>query len=303
VLAYRPTSSIAAKQLAWFDRSGNRGDSVGEAGNINTVSLSADGGRLLASRVDAAGKNGDLWIYELARGTSTRFTFDPRFDWAGVWSPDGKEITFASDRSGKNELYRKASNGAGPEMPLVSAPSGIYAQGWSPDGRFLLYSLSRSTFDLAIFRAVDGKSEDYLRTEFSESQAQFSPDGKFVAYTSNASGRNEIYVQTFPNPESGKWMISRDGGNQPRWRRDGRELFFVSADSKMMAAEVSITGGFSVGKTKALFQAPLSGSVQANNVFRYDVTADGQRFLINSEPNVAQATIRMVLGWEALLTR
>ena len=315
-LAYRSGTAAAVRHLIWFDRDGKQRETVGEASEYNTVSLSPDGTRLAVSRAEyaATGINPDLWTHEFARGTTTRLTFDAAMDWLATWSPDGTKIVYSSARGGNNDLYRKDSDGTGKEEPLLESPGGEYAQDWSRDGRFLLFSTNgapsarsavNSALDLAVLDLKgDGKPQSYLASEANESQGRFSPDGRFVAYVSNASGQNEVYVQTFPNPEAGKWMISRGGGVQPRWRRDGRELFFVSADSKMMALDITTTPVFTPGIPKALFDAPIWGGGQTNNVTRYDVTGDGQRFIINSvSADERPAPITVVLNWEGILKR
>jgi Tol biopolymer transport system component len=307
VLVYRSGAPAGQRHLTWFDREGKSLETVGQPANYNTVALSPDGTRVVVSRADATSSS-DLWIYEFARGTSTRLTFDPANDWIGTWSPDGSQIIFSSSRTGGQDLYRKGSDGAGRDEALLTNPHADYPQDWSRDGRFLLFSRSGAAtsgtlLDLAVLDLQGGMKERwYIKTEFLESQGRFSPDGRFVAYTSNASGQNEIYVQTFPNPEDGKWMISRAGGGQPRWRRDGRELFFISLDSKLMAVEVSANAVFSPGVPKELFDAPIWGGGQTNNATRYDVSADGKRFLINAAPVEARgAPITVVLNWEGIL--
>ena len=153
----------------------------------------------------------------------------------------------------------------------------------------------------------EAKPQKYLATEFNESQGRFSPDGHFVTYASNASGRSEVYVQPFPNAGEGKWMVSTDGGSAPRWRRDGKELYYVSADSKMMAAEVSTVPAFKKGVPKELFSAPIWGGGGTTNVTRYDVTGDGQKFLINAVPSEASGAeitpITVILNWPELLKK
>jgi Tol biopolymer transport system component len=157
--------------------------------------------------------------------------------------------------------------------------------------------------------ALEGerKPTPYLKTEFTESQGRFSPDGHYVAYSSNASGKREIYVQPFPNPQGGKWKVSMGGGGQPRWRRDGKELFYISADSKMMAVEVSTAPVFKALVRKVLFAAPILDGGNTNNVTRYDVTADGNKFLIDSVPTDtsgrAVTPITVVLNWSAALKK
>jgi len=148
----------------------------------------------------------------------------------------------------------------------------------------------------------DRKPTLYLQTDFYTSQARFSPDSRYIAYTSPASGRNEVYVQPFPAAAGGKWMVSQGGGNQPRWRRDGKELFYISADSKVMAVPVATTPAFTPGVPTALFAAPIWGGATGGNVTRYDVTADGQKFLINVLPS-PPSPMTVVLNWAAALQK
>jgi Tol biopolymer transport system component len=236
-----------------------------------------------------------------------------------TWSPNGQRIIFSSQRDGIFDLYQKSSSGAGDEELLFKSNEDKFAQDWSSDGRFLLYSACASGAanlsaprDLWVLPLPPGESGDrkpapFLKTEFDENQGQFSPDGHFIAYRSNTSGRDEIYVQPFPADSSRKWTISERGGSQPRWSSDGKELFYVSADSKMMAVEVSTNPAFRVGLRKVLFQAPIWGGGAVRQVTRYDVTADGKKFLINSVPadTVAPAAqpITVVQNWTALLKK
>ena len=316
VLTYRTGSGSGypALQLTWFDRAGKILGTVGEPGQYNTLALSPDGARVAFSRNDpqATGRGGggqgnmDIWLYEFSRGAGTRLTFDPSRDWMAVWSPDGSRIIFSSDRGGASNLYQKVSSGAGNEEALLKSNETKYADDWSPDGRFLLYGLAHGSLWVLPLTGDDRKPRPYLETE-SASQARFSPDGRYVAYTSGESGQNEVYVRPFPTASGGKWMVSKGGGNQPHWRRDGKELFYISADSKMMSVEVAAApGAFEAGAPKALFAAPIFGSGTTNTT-RYDVTADGKKFLINSVP--AETTpgvlspITVVLNWEAGLRK
>ena len=320
VLAYRSGNDSAnpALQLTWFDRAGKILGTAGEPGQYNTMALSPDGARVAFSRNDAqaAGKGGagagggntDIWLYEFSRGASTRLTFDPGLDWFAVWSPDGSRIIFSSGRDGNSNLYQKVSSGAGNEDALLKSDETKYADDWSPDGRFLMYGLGRQAgLKVLPLTGDDRKPRPYLETE-SASQARFSPDGRYVAYTSDQSGKNEVYVRPFPTASGGKWMVSKGGGNQPHWRRDGKELFYISADSKMMAVEVAgASGAFQSGIPKVLFAAPIFGGGTATNTTRYDVTADGKKFLINSVPAettpVTSPPITVVLNWQAGLKK
>jgi Tol biopolymer transport system component len=248
---------------------------------------------------------------------SARLTSDPGNEWLATWSPDGSRIIFSSEHdSTVSNLYQKASSGAGNEDLLLKSNEQKSAQDWSRDGRFLLYSVNvkgeqdnEASHDLWVLPLTPGddKAELYLGTEFNESQGQFSPDSRMIAYSSNASGgyKYEIYVQPFPKASSDKWKVSTGGGIAPRWRGDGKELFYVSADSKMMAVEVSTSPVLKFGTPKVLFHAPILRGGTIHNVTRYDVSADGKRFLINSATAEGAAPppspITIVLNWTTLL--
>jgi Tol biopolymer transport system component len=256
-------------------------------------------------------------VYEFASGISARLTSDPADDWLAAWSPDGSRIIFSSDRDGGvHNLYQRVTSGAGSEDLLVKSNEHKSVQDWSRDGRFLLYSIAVSgrsdrlttSHDLWFLPLMPGSPDDrkpkiYLKTEFNENQGQFSPDGRFVAYVSDSSGRDEIYVQPFPTASDGKWIVSQGGGIAPRWRGDGKELFYISTDSKMMAVDVSTNPMFKTSIPKALFQAPILGGATARHVIRYDVSADGKKFLINSAAGEGPSPITVVLNWTALLNR
>jgi len=317
VLAYRSdeTSSVVNNRLIWYDRQGKVLGVAGEPGQYGDVSLSPDNTRVAVARRDplAADKSGrnrniDLWLDEFTRGISTRFTFDPATETSPVWSPDGSSVAFVSNRDGFFDLYRKPSSGAGNEEVVLKSSESKSPYDWSPDGRYLLYAArSRGTsLDLWVLPLAGDNRKPwlYLKTEFDEDSGQFSPDGRFVAYNSNESGKNEIYVQPFPAPSGGKWRVSNEGGTQPRWRRDGKEMFYVSKDAKLMAVEVSLNPVFKAGIPKALFPVSYNGSSN-----EYDVATDGQRFLVNSifpgtEPgSPASPHLTVVLNWQAGLKK
>jgi Tol biopolymer transport system component len=292
-------------QLTWFDRVGKPFGVLGEPGYYNTVNLSQDGTHAAVSLRDASG-NMDLWLVDVVRGIRMRFTFDVAEETQGIWSPDGTRIVFDSNRKGRRDLYQKAANGSGSEDVIDAIPIDKFPTAWSADGRFLLYNSSSSTprtgNDLWVVPLFgDRKPHAYLQTTFGEGRAQFAPDGRWIAYQSDESGRNEVYVSSFPGP-GGKWQVSTSGGGSPRWRRDGKELFYVAPDNKMMAARVDRRGSaFEVGAVRALFNVRMRDQSLG---IPYDVTADGQRFLVNALlDKSAPSSITLVVNWPALLKK
>ena len=303
VLAYQTGPGAAGSQLTWFDRTGKQIGVLGDLRASSDLELSPDQKRASVSS-SASQLGGDIWLYDVARGLPTRFTFGPGTAGASIWSPDGSRIVFSANRKGHYDLYQKASSGASNEEVLTEDNLDKTPVSWSPDGRFILYvSTGTSTGNdlFALPLSGDRKPVPFLQTQFSESQGQFSPDGRWVAYTSNESGRFEVYVAPFPGP-GGKWQISTTGGSLPRWRRDGTEIFFLAPDNALMAAAVNGKAlSFQVGAVKPLFQTRLVGPRH-----EYDVSADGQKFLINSAPQqngAAPAPITVVVNWTAGLKK
>jgi eukaryotic-like serine/threonine-protein kinase len=303
VLVYR-SNVFADTQLAWFDRTGKQIAQVGTAGQITGLALSPDDRRVVVSRLDNQG-NSDLWVIEQAR--ETRFTFDPANDASPVWSPDGNRIAFNSSRSGSIDLYLKPASGAGNEELLFKSNNPKGPHDWSSDGRFILYGeLDRKTnVDLWVLPLFgDHKSIPLLQTSFTETQGRFSPDGRWIAYVSNESGTFQVYVQSFP-PSGGKWMISTNGGIQPRWRRDGKELFYLAADRKLMVVDVKEDANkFEAGSPQALFEMHVSVGLGPIGTSSYEVTRDGQRFLVNTPGEESSPSpLTVVLNWTAGLKR
>jgi Tol biopolymer transport system component len=301
VLAYQG-GATANSQLVWFDRTGKQIGVLGDPAEYSGIELSPDGRQASVSIPDEAGKGMDIWVYDVARGLRTRFTFDRANEFASIWSPDGSRVVFDSDRKGHLDLYQKTSSGAGAEEMLVGDGLDKLPESWSPDGRFILYSTfgaptGNDLFVLPLFG--DRRPFPFLQTQFNEFDGRFSPDGKWVVYSSNESGKYEVYVAPFPGP-GGKWQVSTAGGQGPSWRRDGNEIFYLAPDNKMMTAAVNGKGAsFDVGAVKPLFQMSTTGMNH-----RYAVSADGQRFLINSA--LEQATsgpITVVLNWTAGLKK
>lgn len=297
VLVYR-TGIGAAARIAWLDRAGKEIGQVGTTGLIGGMTLAPDDKRVVASRLDSQSGTSDLWLVEQDR--ETRFTFDPANEGSPIWSPDGSQIAFNSSRSGVPDLYVKPSSGAGSEELLVKSMNPKGAQDWSPDGRYILYGEldPKTNADIWVLPLFgDRKPFLFLQTPFAESQGRFSPNGKWLAYGSAESGTNQVYVRPFP-PAAGQWMVSVNGGIQPRWRADGKELFYIGADRKLTVVEVKEDGSnFTAGTPKPLFEARfafiLPGAL-------YDVTRDGQRFaMIVPVEESSPAPLTVVLNWTA----
>jgi Tol biopolymer transport system component len=293
VLVYQSGPGERGSQLMWFDRSNKPISKLGDVAPYNSLCLSPEGKTATVSVQDRVGVS-NIWFYEVARGLKTPFTFGPALTRSQVWSPDGGTIVFNSNRAGHFDLYRKASNGTGSDELLLGSNLDKVPTSFSPDGRLLLYNVAdpKTKGDVWVL-PVDGSEKPFpfLHSEFSEVSAQFSPDGRWIAYASDESGRSEIYVTAFKS-DSGKRQISTGGGRLPKWRRN--EIFFLSLDNKLMVSEVNVKKEtFEVGATQPLFEIRPGG---AGNV--YDVTVDGQRFLINAavEQQIT-APITLVLNW------
>jgi Tol biopolymer transport system component len=242
-------------------------------------------------------------MFDFARRTSSRLTFGEELDSRPVWSPDGKRIAYASRRASVTDIYVKASDGDGREEPLLVSSEPKFPYDWSRDGKYLLYTGNVPTPRLWALPMGEKRKPQLLFTSyFREGQGKFSPDGRLVAYRSDESGTNEIYVRPFTDPSGGKWMISTGESLEPRWRADGRELFYLSGN-RIVAVDVTTTPTFKAGVPKILFEAPIS-TVGQTAVHQYDVTADGKKFLVNrimGESSLPE--ISVVLNWPASLKR
>jgi eukaryotic-like serine/threonine-protein kinase len=279
VLAYKGGGG-ANRQLVWFDRSGKKLSALDPAGTYNDVELSPDDRWAAVQRLD--GENSAIWVFDLTRDTASRFTLLNANEDDPVWTADGKYMIFSASTPSPR-IFRKLANGAGGEELLANIVGGLAANGLDVDrdGRALIFERTtpQNASDLWIL-PLDGSGEPYpfLASPFSEFHGKFSPDGRWLAYSSTESGRAEVFVRSFPGNE-GKWPVSTGGGAQPRWRSDGKELFFLNPERQLMSVGIKHGQSLEIGTPAPLFRTQISGHLLPN---RYDVSSDGQRFLINS---------------------
>jgi dipeptidyl aminopeptidase/acylaminoacyl peptidase len=305
IVAYRTGSAGVPRQLTWLDRSGKSVGAIGapDTAALTDIELSPDGKRVAVTRT--VNSNQDVWLIDAARGVPTRFTFGAATEVSPLWSPNGSRIVFGSNRKGIFNLYWKLSSSAGADELLLESDLPNAPEDWSSDGRFLLFRSGgpQTGNDLWILPvAGDRKPFPFLKTPFDEHEGQFSPDGKWIAYQSNESGQFEIYVQPFPGP-GGKFRISSNGGAQPRWNKNSEEIFYVSLDSKMMAAPVKLSPegqSLQTGTPAALFPVRIAGGpVPGVRKQQYAVSSDSQRFLVNLAADEGAASpITLILNWK-----
>jgi len=303
VLAYLPAGGTPQTRLVWLDRAGKVLDELSAPEGAQNPEISPDGGRVALDRRDPSSGARDIWLLDLVRSVAPRFTFDPADDSDSLWSPDGSRILFTSNREATARFYEKPSTGAGKETPVLQGPVGAgYTMSWSPDGRTVMSMAAGGLWTVAV--AGDSKPTPFASGDFSEIEGQFSPDGRFVSYTSDESGRNEVYVQPF-SPSGGKWQISTEGGSDARWRPDGKELFFLSPERNLMAVELRSGASFEAGQPRELFQTRIAGPLGTGLRFNYAVAPpDGRRFLMVLADEESSATpFTVVLNWTADLKK
>ncbi|MCL4850219.1 MAG: PD40 domain-containing protein [Bryobacteraceae bacterium] len=287
-------------RLVVLDRSGARLQTVWDPiPYTGGLSLSPDGTRIVIGTFD--GRTREIWLADLRRGTRTRFTSGEGLEGHPVWHPSGASIAFRSKRLGDWNILVKPADGSGDAAPIATSPVDGMPEDWSPDGNTLLYRAFDPQRRGDLWYLEKNQSGAYepapfLQTPGPETQGRFSPDGQFVAYVSDESGRSEIYVTPFPKG-GGRYRVSLSGGVMPRWRRDGKELFYIASDGSLMVAPVETRPQFSTGRPKALFVVSGLGS-EAGVGQRFDVSADGNRLLV-PESSDAAAKIRVVRNWFA----
>jgi Tol biopolymer transport system component len=304
ILVYDPIASRQKKELIWVDRVGNPIRSLGVEGGWTGPRLSPDEKRVAIDRRDSQTDTPDIWLYDVAGGGDQRFTFDPASDILPVWAPDGSRIVWASVREETYDLYQKAGSAAGQDALLLKSSNRKFPSDWSQDGRFIVYyqidpKTKRDLWVLPV--ASDQKPFPFLQTEANEVGGQLSPDGRWMAYASDESGVYEVYVQSFPSG-GGKRQVSTKGGIGPRWRRDEKELLYYAPDGKLIAVEVKGGASFEAGQPRALFELHSGNGVVTEPP--YAVTADGQRFLLNTLVDESGgAPLTVVVNWQAGLNR
>jgi serine/threonine protein kinase len=314
ILVYR--AGIGDRRVTLINRRGEVLGTTGEPGDYPTLAFSPDGTRAVVSRGEGAEgvRHLILWLHDFGRGTNTPLTFSSSTNVSPVWSPDGRRIIFASNRTGVFNLYQKDASGVKDEEPLPKSSDPQIPSSWSSNGRFLLYSAQdpKTQYDLWVLPLEgDRKPMSFLRTEFNEVDGHFSPDLHWVAYQSDESGSNEIYVRIFStnsgasSQTGGKWQVSVGGGMGPRWRSDGKELYYLAPDGKVMVVEVTPGTVFQPGKPKSLFQAPSNlESYLGIPLPSWDVASDGNRFLLMTPaPGAKQVPFTVVLNWQAGLKK
>ena len=298
-LVYR-TGGTALANIAWADRSGKQSDPISPPGLYHEPMISPDGKRVVVSRFD--GNNQDLWIFDTSRNVFTRFTFDPATEGSAIWAHNGTEIIYSSTRTGKSGIFRKSANGLGGEEMLYSSAGNSYPDAVSPDGKFLLFETDNGAatkFDLMLLplEGADRTPLPLVQSEFQESHAQFSPDGRWFSYVSDSSGRAEVYVRSFGNT-GGQWQISTNGGDQPMWNPKAKEICYVGFDRSLYSVRYEDGQTFQPGAPELLFQSRLPPTGIADERNNYLITPDGSRFMMINLVDVSRSSpIVMVLNW------
>jgi Tol biopolymer transport system component len=300
LLVAQTGNQVALSQLIWFDRKGKELGVVGKPDVYGNVSVAPNGASAAVSKTDMGSQNTDIWTYDLQRDSFKRVTFDPAIDIGPVWSPDATQLVFSSSRQLSFDLYTKSSDGRQEDKIIVHDDVDKVPNDWSHDGKYILYA---GGTDLWLLNVPEAQSRIFLKAPAVLKNAQFSPDGKWVAYASNETGKWEIYVTSFPEAR-GKWQVSVGGGEQPRWRGDGKELFYISSVGKMMATPLMIGANFDAGAPVELFQTLPRLPVTNKDLFVYGVSKDGQRFLVNTQMKEAETeSMTIILNWTAKLSK
>jgi hypothetical protein len=316
LLVFQEGTAVGPSLLAWFDRRGRQLEVWGTSADYLFPRLSPDGRRAVVDLVDSRTLRRDVWLLDRPQHAQTRLTFDPGSASSPNWSPDGRRVVYSSGRKGPGDLYEKLAAGSEEEKLLLESPAIKAPTDWSPDGRSIAFMSTereneetqkeeeeketekrdgmrekeeKRNSDLWVLSVADRKAVPYLKTPFNERAGQFSPDGRWIVYSSDESGREEIYVQSFPTPGERR-RISAGGGSLPRWRRDGKEILYVVSGRTLTSVEVKTAPVFEAGPPRTLFEVPMAAT------FSYDVTSDGLHFLaalsVGAEPSTSLTLVR-----------
>jgi eukaryotic-like serine/threonine-protein kinase len=302
VLTY-VTYGLPETPLSWVSRPDKSVVAIGPKGEYGPISIGPDGAHAAVQRINQKTGDEEIWIIDLLNGSAFRLTTSPPRAFDPVWSPDGSRVAFERQEvSGFDAIFARRATGSGPEEPLLVGKllSGqTFLWDWSADGRSLLLGIQEGTTavnNLWTLSLGDRQLHLFLKSAFNKTEARFSPDGRWIAYTSDESGTSQVYVQSFPDARF-RTQLSISGGSQPRWRRDGRELFYLATDRRVMGVEVRSVPRFTAGATVGLFELPNPGS-------DYDVNASGQRILITrGVREMAPSPIHVLLNWTAGLKK
>jgi serine/threonine protein kinase len=308
ILVYR-RASVASSQLQWLSREGRALETVKASGEISEFSLSPDERHLAMPRFDA--RAADIWLIDMGRGAVSRFTSDPTTEWFPVWSPDGSRIVFASDRDGQMDLYQKRVAVDAKEELILKTREWKLPTDWSPDGRSIAYHTVNPETKGDVWTltfAGDREPAAVVRTPFDEFDAAFSPDGRWIGYTSDETGRMEVYIQGLSRPDAQagafRWQVSTGGGSRLRWRRDGKEVFYIAPDGELMSVPLTVEATVAVGAPMGLFRTSIASPTSITGTIGYAVSRDGRRFLMETplrEP--APVPIEVVFNWSTVLKR
>ena len=300
-LAYQALT--AGSRYVWFDRQGTRLEAAVPAADYNTLCMTPDEKQIVYELADPTSGGIDLWAFDVVTARASRLTFDPAVDFIPVCSPTGPEVVFSSLRDGPPNLFRQLIANPGSEKSVLKSQLPKIASDWSVDGRLIVYAIlnQKTSWDIEVLPLAGGQSQTFLATPAEERNARLSPDGRWMAYVSNETGSFEVYVQPYPATGT-KWQISKGGGVQPQWRRDGRELFYVAPDKKLTGVAVRTGSDFAPGEARALFDTRMAGWDRSNTGTQYVVAADGQRFLVNTATDETLA-ITLVRNWSSPIAR
>jgi serine/threonine protein kinase len=301
LLFYRKAANAPpTRHLIWYDRGGRQAGQVGGTANYGNVEISPDGSRVAVDIL--TGSNRDIWVIDIARAVPSRITFDAAIDWTPSWSSDGSRLMFGSSRAGTH-IYQKSSSGVGSEELVFNSDRVEIPVHWSPNGRYVVFSRPKGStntlpYDTWTLDVMEKKATAFNESPFDKLHARISPDGRWLAYATNDSGMYQIVVQSFPDPNGGKWQITAQGGVEPKWRRDGRELYYLALDRKLMAVPIKTDRTFAAGTPEPLFETELAlNRNQPSRDRRYDVAADGRFLIVTTVGTTGPAPVTAVVNW------